>query len=110
MKDCFITIFPLSQLTCLISALLLVLVLLFLGPLFEPLPKAVLAAIILAALRTMWFNFAHFVRFARRDLLDGCVWALTFLSTTILNVDIGLIVGIGINLLLAFYRGFRYAL
>jgi len=96
-----------SQFTALTSAIILILVLVLLGPLFEDLPKAVLAAVLVTALRTLWFNICDFIHFTRRSYWDGAHWAATFLSTTALNVDYGLAVGILFSIFLSLYRGFK---
>ncbi len=67
-----------------------------------------LGAIILTAIRAMWLYALDFPRFLRRDIFDGLIWLAIFLTTSLVNVDIGLVVGIVLNLLLALYRGFRF--
>jgi len=87
-----------TQLTSLISALLLLSVLLFLGPHFQPLPVCVLASIILASLSGIIKKVADIHKFWSRSHLDGLVWVVTFFSTVFLDVDIGLIMGVASNL------------
>ena len=87
-----------TQLTSVISALLLLSVLLFLGPYFQPLPVCVLAAIILASLIGMIKKVADIHKFWSRSTDDGLLWAVTFLATVFLDVDLGLIAGVVMNL------------
>ena len=89
-----------------ISMFLLIFVILFAGPLFAALPKAVLASIIVVALKSMLLQIYDFPKFAKRDFLDGCLWGATFLATILLDIDLGLYVGIALNLLLLVYRGY----
>ena len=62
-----------SQLTSLVSAMLLLSVLLFLGPLFQPLPVCVLAAIILSSLTGIIKKVADVQKFWSRSTVDGLV-------------------------------------
>merc|ERR1712025_669674 len=78
--------------------MLLLSVLLFLGPFFQPLPVCVLAAIILASLTGMIKKVADIHKFWSRSIQDGLIWVVTFLSTVFLDVDLGLIVGVVMSL------------
>jgi MFS superfamily sulfate permease-like transporter len=89
-----------TQLTSLISASLLLSVLLFLGPYFQPLPVCVLAAIILSSLTGIIKKVADIHKFWSRSTIDGVVWVVTFLSTVFLDVDLGLTVGVVFNLVI----------
>lgn len=93
-----------TQLTSLVSALLLLSVLLFLGPYFQPLPVCVLAAIILASLTGIVKKVADVHKFWTRSTVDGLVWVVTFLSTVFLDVGLGLITGVVCNLVLVLVR------
>jgi len=87
-----------SQLTSLVSAMLLLAVLLSLGPLFQPLPVCVLAAIILSSVTGIIKKVSDVHTFWTRSTIDGLVWVITFLSTIFLDVDLGLIIGVVFNL------------
>jgi MFS superfamily sulfate permease-like transporter len=89
-----------TQLTSLISAMLLLSVLLFLGPYFKPLPVCVLAAIILASLTGIMKKVADIHKFWSRSKVDGLVWVVTFLSTVFLDVGLGLLTGVVVNLVI----------
>ena len=82
----------------LFAALLVVVTLTLLTPLLEPLPRTVLAAIVLVTV----INFVD-VREARRvarvDRRDGIVLAITFVATLLLGIELGLAVGVGANLI-----------
>eukprot|EP00095_Tigriopus_kingsejongensis_P001338 snap_masked-scaffold1057_size73593-processed-gene-0.5 protein:Tk01338 transcript:snap_masked-scaffold1057_size73593-processed-gene-0.5-mRNA-1 annotation:"Prestin" len=82
-----------------VSCFALLWVLLFAGPLFQPLPKAVLSAIIVVALRSMFLKVTEVVSFARKSTFDGLIWLLAFFSTVILDVDYGLLVTFTANVL-----------
>jgi len=93
-----------TQLTSLISAMLLLSVLLFLGPYFQPLPVCVLAAIILASLTGIMKKVADIHKFWTRSKVDGLVWVVTFLSTVFLDVGLGLLIGVVFNLVTVLAR------
>ncbi|XP_046603494.1 sodium-independent sulfate anion transporter isoform X1 [Neodiprion virginianus] len=88
------------------TGLLVILALLFLTPYFNYIPKASLAAIIIAAVifmvevkvvRPMW-------RAKKSDLIPGIA---TFLACLVLRVEIGILCGIGINVLFILYHAAR---
>ena len=91
-----------------LSSILVLLVILFIGPLFEALPKAILGSLIVVALKGMFMQFLDLKKLWRVDKIDLSIWFVTFISTIFLDVDIGLIVGIGYNLLTVVYRTQRY--
>merc|ERR1719369_372887 len=94
-----------SQLTGLTSAILLLGVLLLLGPLFQPLPICVLAAIIVTSLTGMFKKLSDLTKYWERGTGDGMLWLITFLTTVFGDVDLGLMVGIAASLVLALTRG-----
>ncbi|XP_003707668.2 prestin isoform X2 [Megachile rotundata] len=83
-----------TQLASLISCGLLVSVLLWIGPLFEPLPRCVLASIIVVALNGMLKKVKEFKKFWDLDKMDGVIWAVTFITVILLDIEYGLLVGI----------------
>ncbi|XP_017777984.1 PREDICTED: sodium-independent sulfate anion transporter [Nicrophorus vespilloides] len=88
------------------TALLVILSLLFFTPYFSYIPKSALAAIIIAAvvfmvevkvIKPMW-------KTKKSDLIPGFV---TFAACLVLPLEIGILVGIGINLLFILYHAAR---
>lgn len=88
------------------TGLLVILALLFFTPFFYYIPKAALAAIIIAAvifmvevkvIKPMW-------RSKKSDLLLGLA---TFIACLVLPLEIGILVGIGLNLLFILYHAAR---
>ncbi len=96
-----------TQLTSLVSLLLLIPVVIFAGSTFASLPKAVLSAIILVALKGMLMQFNDFPKYLAVSKLDGVLWIFVFLSTLLLDVDIGLLLGIAFALILLVLRTYR---
>jgi len=95
-----------SLLTGLTSAIFLLGVLLFLGPIFQPLPICVLAAIIVSSLTGMFKKLTDLTKYWEKGSGDGLLWLFTFLTTVFVDVDLGLVVGIVLSLLLTLARGF----
>ncbi|XP_017753492.1 PREDICTED: solute carrier family 26 member 6-like isoform X1 [Eufriesea mexicana] len=83
-----------TQLASLISCGILISVLLWIGPFFEPLPRCILASIIVVALKGMIMKVTEFKRFWKLDKMDGTIWAVTFTTVIILDVEYGLLIGI----------------
>ena len=53
----------------------------------------------------MFLQFFDLPKLASKSTLDACVWVTTFLATVILDVDLGLAVGVLANLLIILYWG-----
>uniref|UniRef100_A0A8W8LN69 STAS domain-containing protein n=2 Tax=Magallana gigas TaxID=29159 RepID=A0A8W8LN69_MAGGI len=93
-----------TQLTGLVSSALLLLVLLVLGPYFKTLPKCVLAAIIIVALKGMFRQFLELPKLWKLSKIDFLIWILSFLATVILDVDLGLLFGVVVAIFTIVYR------
>lgn len=96
-----------TQVAGLVSSALLLVVLLVLGTYFESLPNCVLAAIIVVALKGMFKQFAELRRLWHISVIDFAVWLITFLATVLLDVDLGLLVGVIFGLLTVIIRSQR---
>lgn len=113
-----------TQLASLISCGILVSVLLWIGPFFQPLPRViilfinftnftnlhiviqawdgdwntcaqcVLASIIVVALKGMMMKVTEFMQFWRLDKTDAVIWAVTFVVVVLFDVEFGLLVGV----------------
>ncbi|XP_078001218.1 prestin-like [Glandiceps talaboti] len=93
-----------SQLAGLVNSGLMLIILLFLAPLLEPLPKAVLASVVLVALKGMFKQFLDLPKLWKYDVIDFNVWWVTCLAVFLFNVDIGLIIGVGFALFVVVWR------
>ncbi|XP_077370958.1 prestin isoform X2 [Festucalex cinctus] len=93
-----------SQMSGLVSALMILTVLLKIGHLFEQLPKAVLAVIIVVNLQGLLAQFKDVVSLWKSDRIDLLVWVASLISTLVLNLDLGLAVAIPFSLLMLIYR------
>jgi len=97
-----------TGLSSVFTALLILLVLLFLTPLFYHLPEAVLAAIIImAVVGLVNFKAIHHAWLASRH--DGIAAVVTFVATLAVapNLDIGILIGVGLAVGLFLYRTMR---
>uniref|UniRef100_A0AAG5DPI6 STAS domain-containing protein n=1 Tax=Anopheles atroparvus TaxID=41427 RepID=A0AAG5DPI6_ANOAO len=96
-----------SQIASVISCGLLAIVLLWVGPFFEPLPRCVLAGIIVVSLKGLLMQVTQLKSFWRQSYIDGLVWILTFLSVVLFAIDIGLLVGIVLSVCCIFFRALK---
>lgn len=93
-----------TQMAGVISSVIVFITVLKLGPLFEDLPKAVLSTIVLVNLKGMFKQFLDVPALWRTNRPDLLVWLVTFLSTILLNLDLGLAVSIGFAMLTVIFR------
>ncbi|XP_034237577.1 solute carrier family 26 member 10-like [Thrips palmi] len=82
-----------TQLASIVSCAGLLVVLLWAGPFFEPMPRCVLASIILVALKPMLVQWGDVVKFWRLSRVDGALWLLTFLVAVLVDLDMALAAG-----------------
>ncbi|XP_006172341.2 solute carrier family 26 member 10 isoform X2 [Tupaia chinensis] len=83
-----------TQLAGLFSCLVVLSVLLWLGPFFYYLPKAVLACINISSMRQMFFQMQELPQLWRISRMDFAVWMVTWVAVVTLSVDLGLAVGV----------------
>ena len=95
-----------TGMSSLISALIVLLTLLFLTPLFYHLPKTVLAAIIIVAVFGL-VNVKEAIFLWRANNLDFWMLVITFASTLVLGVEFGIMIGFGLSLVILIFRTSR---
>ncbi|XP_011918678.1 PREDICTED: solute carrier family 26 member 10 isoform X4 [Cercocebus atys] len=83
-----------TQLAGLFSCIVVLSVLLWLGPFFYYLPKAVLACINISSMRQMFFQMQELPQLWHISRVDFAVWMVTWVAVVTLNVDLGLAVGV----------------
>ncbi|CAF1228653.1 unnamed protein product [Rotaria sordida] len=76
------------------SCLILGIVIIALTPLFQTLPMACLAAIIIVNLKGLLFQIKDFFFYYRISTMEYILWIVTFATTILFDVDIGLYVGL----------------
>uniref|UniRef100_A0A3Q0T3D0 Solute carrier family 26 member 3 n=1 Tax=Amphilophus citrinellus TaxID=61819 RepID=A0A3Q0T3D0_AMPCI len=93
-----------TQIAGLISAMMAMIVTVALGFLLEPLPRSVLGALVIVNLKGMLMQFKEIPYLWRKDKTECVVWVATCLGATLLGLDIGLAVGLGVELLTIVFR------
>lgn len=69
--------------------------------------QSVLASVIVVALKGMLMQITSIKKFWSLSKLDGTVWVITFLTTVIINVDVGLMVGLIVSILTVMILGMK---
>ncbi|XP_076710895.1 solute carrier family 26 member 10-like isoform X2 [Callospermophilus lateralis] len=93
-----------TQLAGLFSCIVVLLVLLWLGPYFYYLPKAVLACINISSMRQMFFQMQELPQLWHISRMDFAVWIVTWVAVVTLNVDLGLAVGVIFSMMMVVCR------
>uniref|UniRef100_A0A669DGH5 Solute carrier family 26 member 6 n=1 Tax=Oreochromis niloticus TaxID=8128 RepID=A0A669DGH5_ORENI len=93
-----------TQVAGVISSIIVLITVLKIGPLFEDLPKAVLSTIVFVNLKGMFKQFMDVPLLWKTNKVDLLVWLVTFISTVVLNLDMGLAVAIAFSMLTFIFR------
>ncbi|KAF7654579.1 hypothetical protein LDENG_00067720 [Lucifuga dentata] len=83
-----------TQISGLVSALVLLLVLLVIAPLFYSLQKCVLAVIIVVNLRGAFRKFTDIPCMWRANHVDASIWLVTMATSALVNTELGLLIGV----------------
>ncbi|XP_047439786.1 solute carrier family 26 member 6, like [Mugil cephalus] len=93
-----------TQMAGVASSLIVLVTILKLGTLFQELPKAVLASIVFVNLKGMFKQHFDIVTLWRSSRIDLVVWLVTWVSTVLLNLDLGLAASITFALFTVIFR------
>uniref|UniRef100_A0A671W9U4 Solute carrier family 26 member 6 n=1 Tax=Sparus aurata TaxID=8175 RepID=A0A671W9U4_SPAAU len=93
-----------TQVAGVISSVIVLITILKIGSLFEDLPKAVLSTIVFVNLKGMFKQFMDVPTLWKTNKVDLLVWLVTFASTILLNLDLGLAVSIVFSILTVIFR------
>ncbi|XP_036959531.1 solute carrier family 26 member 6 [Acanthopagrus latus] len=93
-----------TQVAGVISSVIVLITILKIGSLFEDLPKAVLSTIVFVNLKGMFKQFMDVPALWKTNKVDLLVWLVTFASTILLNLDLGLAVSIVFSILTVIFR------
>ncbi|XP_063786060.1 pendrin-like [Pseudophryne corroboree] len=88
-----------TQIAGLISAVIVLIAIVALGRLLEPLQKSVLAAIVIANLKGMFWQVLDVPRLWKQNKWDSVIWVFTCIAAIILGLDLGLLAGLVFGLL-----------
>ncbi|KAM4035782.1 pendrin-like [Anomaloglossus baeobatrachus] len=93
-----------TQIAGLISAFIVLIAIVALGRLLEPLQKSVLAAIVIANLKGMFWQVFDIPRLWRQNKWDSVIWVFTCIASILLGLDLGLLAGLVFGLLTVVLR------
>uniref|UniRef100_A0A1I8N0E2 STAS domain-containing protein n=1 Tax=Musca domestica TaxID=7370 RepID=A0A1I8N0E2_MUSDO len=96
-----------SQLASLVSAGIILCTLFWAGPFFSFLPRCVLAGVIIVALKPMFMQAGELKKFSKQGKLELLTWISTFLCVVLIDIDIGLLIGVCISLLSLYIKGLK---
>ncbi|KAK3606372.1 hypothetical protein CHS0354_042006 [Potamilus streckersoni] len=83
-----------TEVASLFCASLIAVVIVWIGYLFKYLPNAILASVIVVALKNLLMQFGDLPRIWRISRFDFFIWVVTCACTALLNVDFGLLIGV----------------
>lgn len=86
------------------TAVMVLTVLLWIGPLFENLPQAALAVIIIVNVKRLVLMWRNVKDLWTVNKLDAIVWIVTWFSVILLGVGMGLVVGTSFSILSVLFR------
>ncbi|XP_044156459.1 solute carrier family 26 member 6-like isoform X1 [Bufo gargarizans] len=93
-----------SQVASAIASFVILIIILRAGELFQDLPKAILASIIIVNLKGMFNQFSEVRVLWRSNRIDLLTWLVTFAATILFNMDIGLAISVAFSLLTIIFR------
>ncbi|KAM8966847.1 anion exchange transporter [Pelodytes ibericus] len=93
-----------TQVACLISCIMVLLVIFFVVPFLYWLPMCVLASIIVVGLKGMLIQFRDLRKYWNVDKNDWILWVCTYLVTICFAANIGLLFGVVFNLVISMLR------
>uniref|UniRef100_A0A8C5DSN4 SLC26A/SulP transporter domain-containing protein n=1 Tax=Gouania willdenowi TaxID=441366 RepID=A0A8C5DSN4_GOUWI len=88
----------------LLGSLLVLLVVVAIGFVFQPLPQTVLAAIIMVNLLGMFKQFRDIPHLWRTSKIELVIWLVAFVASVLLGLDYGLLVALTFAILTVVYR------
>uniref|UniRef100_A0A4W4F9C5 STAS domain-containing protein n=1 Tax=Electrophorus electricus TaxID=8005 RepID=A0A4W4F9C5_ELEEL len=93
-----------TQVAGFLASLLVLLVIVAIGFLFQPLPQTVLAAVIMVNLLGMFKQVKDIPALWKTSKIELVVWLASFMASVLLGLDYGLLVAIGFSILTVIYR------
>ncbi|XP_061816658.1 prestin [Nerophis lumbriciformis] len=93
-----------TQIAGLLASLLVLLVIVAIGFVFQPLPQTALAAIIMVNLLGMFRQFRDIPALWRTSKIELAIWLVSFVASVLLGLDYGLLLAVAFALLTVIYR------
>uniref|UniRef100_A0A7E5A042 STAS domain-containing protein n=1 Tax=Panagrellus redivivus TaxID=6233 RepID=A0A7E5A042_PANRE len=88
-----------TQLYVIFTTVLLFVVIMWVGPLLEPLPMCILACIVIISLKGLFMQFKQLPRLWRISKYDFAIWVISCVTTFLSDPSIGLLISFGFVLL-----------
>ncbi|KAM9303410.1 anion exchange transporter [Morus bassanus] len=93
-----------TQVACLISCVLILVVIYAIGPMLYWLPMCVLASIIVVGLKGMLMQFRDLKKYWNVDKIDWTIWVSTYVFTICFAANVGLLYGIVCTIVVVIFR------
>uniref|UniRef100_A0A8C2DY13 STAS domain-containing protein n=1 Tax=Cyprinus carpio TaxID=7962 RepID=A0A8C2DY13_CYPCA len=93
-----------TEIAGLLASILVLLVVVAIGFVFQPLPTTVLAAIIMVNLLGMFKQLKDIPALWRTSKIELAIWLVSFFASVLLGLDYGLVVAMGFAILTVIYR------
>uniref|UniRef100_A0A8C5ISV4 Anion exchange transporter n=1 Tax=Junco hyemalis TaxID=40217 RepID=A0A8C5ISV4_JUNHY len=93
-----------TQVACLISCVLILVVIYTIGPLLYWLPMCVLASIIVVGLKGMLMQFRDLKKYWNVDKIDWSIWVSTYVFTICFAANVGLLYGVVCTIAIVIFR------
>ncbi|KAL6117093.1 slc26a5 [Pungitius sinensis] len=93
-----------TQIAGLLASLMVLLVVVAIGFVFQPLPQTALAAVIMVNLLGMFKQFRDIPVLWRTSKIELAIWVVAFVASVLLGLDYGLLVAISFAILSVIYR------
>ncbi|KFQ23089.1 Prestin, partial [Mesitornis unicolor] len=93
-----------TQIAGTLSSIIVLLVIVAVGYLFEPLPQTVLAAIVMVNLKGMFKQFGDVAHFWRTSKIELTIWMVAFVASLFLGLDYGLLTAVAFAMITVIYR------
>ncbi|XP_021398949.1 anion exchange transporter [Lonchura striata] len=93
-----------TQVACLISCVVILVVIYTIGPLLYWLPMCVLASIIVVGLKGMLMQFRDLKKYWNVDKIDWSIWVSTYVFTICFAANVGLLYGVVCTIAIVIFR------
>uniref|UniRef100_A0A8C3ULP9 Solute carrier family 26 member 5 n=1 Tax=Catharus ustulatus TaxID=91951 RepID=A0A8C3ULP9_CATUS len=93
-----------TQIAGALSAVIVLLVIVAIGYLFEPLPQTVLAGIVMVNLKGMLKQFRDIRHFWRTSKIELAIWMVAFVASLFLGLEYGLLTAVTFAIITVIYR------
>ncbi|XP_063183248.1 anion exchange transporter isoform X2 [Chroicocephalus ridibundus] len=93
-----------TQVACLVSCVLILVVIYAIGPMLYWLPMCVLASIIIVGLKGMLMQFRDLKKYWNMDKIDWSIWISTYVFTICFAANVGLLYGVVCTIVIVIFR------